>query len=122
MSCIKGAAIYQLQVTFLLCQCRFHVVRALNFFRKARNGFLKKYIYFLAVSGFSCGMRDLSLRCAGSSLQCVSFSLVVAHGLSSCSTQAPEREGSVAVACRLPSCGARTLERMGLVARRHVGS
>ena len=35
--------------------------------------YLFKYL-FLAVSGLSCGMRDLSLRCVG-------FSLVEARGL-----------------------------------------
>ena len=73
-----------------------------------------KYLFiylFMAVSGLSCGTRDLSLQHGTSSLQCVGFSLVVARGLSSCSTHglsncgtwAPERVGSVVVACRL-SC------------------
>ena len=38
------------------------------------------FIYvFLAVSGLSCSMRDLLLWCAGSSLRCEGFSLVVAQ-------------------------------------------
>ena len=49
--------------------------------------FLKKIIY-LAESGLSCGMWDLSLRCSGSLLWPTGFSLVVARGLSSCSTRA----------------------------------
>ena len=50
---------------------------------------------YLAASGLSCSMRDLSLRHTG-------FSLVVA--------------------LRLSSCGMWALARSGLVALRHVGS
>ena len=72
------------------------------------------FFFFLAVLGLSCGMqdlrwgmRDLSLRCVGSSLQHSGFSLVVVCGfsLSSCSTQAPGLVGSVVVAHGL-SCPA----------------
>ena len=61
-------------------------------------------------------MRDLSLWRAGSSLQCVGFSLVVVRefSLSSCGAQAPERVGSVVCGTQalteereLSSCGAR---------------
>ena len=47
--------------------------------------FFKKFIYlFMAALGLSCSMQDLSLRHAGSWLQCTGFSLVAVHGLSSC--------------------------------------
>ena len=51
----------------------------------------------MTASGLSCGMQDLSLWCAGSSLQHTGFSLVVACGfsLSSCGAQAPGHMGSV---------------------------
>ena len=55
-------------------------------------------IYFLAVSGLSCGTQDLLLWHAGYSLQCVGFSLVVAHMLQS--THSPEH---MVVVCGL-SC------------------
>ena len=43
--------------------------------------YILKYLFiYLAVLGLSCGMQDLSMRQVG-------FSLVVAHGLSSCSTR-----------------------------------
>ena len=79
--------------------------------------------------GLSCGTRDLSLQCTG-------FSLVVVHGLSSCSVQAPECAGSVFAAHGLSSCGMQAPGRVGsvvvvqglsscsagLVAPRHLGS
>ena len=39
--------------------------------------------FFLAASDLIFGTWDLSLRCAGSSLQCTGFFLVVARGLQS---------------------------------------
>ena len=39
------------------------------------SAFLKERFIYLTVLGLSCGMQDLSLQCLG-------FSLVVAHGLS----------------------------------------
>ena len=61
------------------------------------------YFYFLAASGLRCGMRDLPcsmqalfllLRYAGSSLQCMGFSLVAMRGLlSSCGTWALSSSG-----------------------------
>ena len=72
------------------------------------------FILFLAVLGLSwgrrdlhCGMQDLLLRCTGSSLWCMGFSLIVARGFSSCSMQAPEHMGSVVVAHVLSSCDMR---------------
>ena len=45
--------------------------------------YLLLFIYlFLTALGLSCGTRDLLLRCVGSSLQCMGFSLVVACGFS----------------------------------------
>ena len=46
------------------------------------------FVYLLAALGLSCGMWDLPLRHAGSSLQWAGFSLIVACGLISCGTQA----------------------------------
>ena len=43
--------------------------------------FIKKFFFYLAASGLSCGMWNLSLQCVGSSLRRAGFSLVVAHGL-----------------------------------------
>ena len=63
----------------------------------------------MAVSGLSCGMRDLSFLCVG-------FLLVVVCGffLSSCGAQAPGHVDSVVCgmralteACELSSCGTR---------------
>ena len=51
--------------------------------RHYNNIFIYSFIYFLAASGLSCGMWDLSLQCVGSSLQHMGFSLVVARGLQS---------------------------------------
>ena len=64
------------------------------------------FVYFLAASGLSCGTRDLSLQCSGSSLWCTGFSLVVAYGfsLSSCGAQDPtEHVGFVVCGTRAPS-------------------
>ena len=63
------------------------------------------FIYFLAESGLSCGMRDLSLWRTGSSLQCVSFSLVVARGLWSAWALQSWHVGSLVLVRRL-SCPA----------------
>ena len=72
--------------------------------REACNSlFMFYFLIYLAVSGLSCGMRDLSLQCASSSLWHAGFPLVVAWGRG-----APEHVGSVAVACRLSfptACG-----------------
>ena len=74
----------------------------------------------LPALGLSCGMRYLSLWCAGCLLRRAGFSLAVACRFflfSSCGSQAPGHVGSVV-------CGtqALSLRRMGLVAPRHVGS
>ena len=70
----------------------------------------------MAVSGLSCGMRDLSFLCVG-------FLLVVVCGffLSSCGAQAPGHVGSVvcsmqalAEACKLSSCGVQDLLPRGM--------
>ena len=45
-------------------------------------------LLFLAALGLSCSMRDLLLQRAGCLLQCVGFSLVVVHRLSSCGVKA----------------------------------
>ena len=73
---------------------------------------------------FIFGCVRFQLRHGGSSLQHVGFSLVVAHGLSSCRARAPERMGSVVVACGLSRCGpcVQQLRHAGLVAPQHVGS
>ena len=55
----------------------------------SKSRILKKYLFiYLAASGLSCGMRDLLLCHAGSSLGHVGFSLVAACRLSSCGARA----------------------------------
>ena len=87
------------------------------------------YFLFLALSGLSCGTRELLLPCAGSSQRCVGFSLVVAHGLQS--TRAQQlRCTALQLWCAgsrahgLCSCGTQALQLWctGLVAPQHVGS
>ena len=75
--------------------------------------FLKKkiiylFIYCLAASGLSCSTQDLSLRRAGSSLQCTGFSLVVVRGLQSMWALQLQHAGSLVVAHVLSSCGMQT--------------
>ena len=57
----------------------------LNYF--SRGGFWKKMFIYLAASGLSCVMQDLSMPQTASWLWCMGFSLVVGCGLQS--TQAP---------------------------------
>ena len=83
--------------------------------------FFNLFIY-LAVSGLSCGMRDLRCGMQDLSLWHVGF-FVAVHGLlSSCGMWALEHSGSVVAARGLSSCGAWALEHAGLVALRHVRS
>ena len=50
--------------------------------------FIYLFTYFFAALGLSCGMQDLSLQHAGSSLWCMRFSLVVAREFCICRMQA----------------------------------
>ena len=52
-----------------------------SFFLKTYYLFMYLFTLFLAASGLSCGMRDLSLWRTGSSLWCAGFTLVVVHSL-----------------------------------------
>ena len=85
------------------------------FFLSRKLFFSSIYLFiiylFLAESGLSCSMWDLSLRRAGFSLVLVSEqaperagSVVTVGGLSSCGVQAPEHTGFAVVACGLSSC------------------